>query len=354
MPMPEGAQLNQNVSPMLTNIALSFIPDLTDMVAKQVFPNVPTASPSGTYNIWKNGDFLRRSMKKLGNYEAPPIGGFSTGKGTFAVSHYGEATVYTNQDLAEARRGGMADQQLINAKVKYVTTQAVLELELQTAALVQTAGNWTFAPTSVQSNPVAGTSYIAWDQAASTPIDDVAAWSELMRLATGFAPNKLVIPQPVWLALRKNQQLLSRIIYDGQQNKPAQVQLDQLRQLFQIDNIVIAKAVYNTAPEGQVDAFAYIWSKHVWLGYVAAVPSTTEPSAGYHFSWTGDVTVGLPAGVPSGAGPQSLGSVLSPEGIFIRTFHENRPDAQFVESDLWTTPNVTAASLGCLFQNTVA
>lgn len=354
MPMPEGSQLNQSVSPMLTNIASNFIPKLDQYVAKQIFPNVPVASPSGTYNIWKQGDFLRRSMKKLANAEAAPVGGFSTGKGTFAVGRYGLATNYTSQDLAEARRGGTSDQFLINNKTRYVTTQAVLELEMQTATLVTTSANWSLNVSGVTANPVAGTSFLQWDQATSQPIDDVLDLKERMRLATGFVPNKMIIPQLVWIKLRKNQQLLSRIIYDGRQNAPANVTLDQLRALFEIDTIIIAGGVYNTANEGATDAFDYIWGKYVWLGYVTATPSMDEPSAGYHFSWVGDTTDGLPQGVPAGQGPNTFGSVLSPEGIFIKHYHTDRPDAMWVESELFTTPNVVAASLGTLMSSVIA
>lgn len=354
MPMPEGGQLNQSVSPALTNIASNFIPKLDQYVAKQIFPNVPVASPSGQYNIWLQGDFLRRSMKKLANAEPTPVGGFSTDKNTFAVGRYGISSNYTSQDLAEARRGGTNDQMLINSKVQYVTTQAVLELELQTATLITTSGNWSLAVTGVTSGAVAGTSFLQWDRPTSQPIDDVLDLKERMRLATGYAPNKMIIPQVVWIALRRNPQLLSRIIYDGQQNKPAQVTLNQLQALFEIDNIIIATGVYNTAAEGATDSLAYIWGKYVWLGYVTSAPSITEPSAGYHFSWVGDTTNGLPQGVASGQGPNTWGSVLSPEGIFIKHYHTDRPDAMWVESELFTTPNVVAKSLGTLMTGVIA
>lgn len=354
MPMPEGSQLNQNVSPMLTNVASNFIPKLGQFIARQIFPNVPTASPIGTYNIWLQDDFLRRTMKKLANAEASPVGGFATGKGSFSVEHYGLATNYTAIDLANARRGGTSDATLINNKTKYVTIQAVLELEMQTATLVTTAGNWDLSVTGTTGAPVAGTSFIQWDQLTATPIDDVIDLTERMRLASGFAPNKMVIPRKVWIALRKCPQLLGRIIYDGQQTKPAQVTLQQLQQLFEIDNIIIASSVVNLAAEGAAKNIDYIWGKYVWLGYVTDTPSADEPSAGYHFSWNGDTTTGLPQGVAAGAGPQPFGSVLSPEGIFIRHYHTDRPDAMWVDSDLFTTPNVVASSLGTLMSAVIA
>lgn len=348
MPMPEGSQLNQSISPMLTNIALDFIPKMDMFVAKQVFPNVPVASAIGIYNIWKQGDFFRRTMKKLGNAEGAPRGGFSTGSNTYAVGKYGLGTTYTAMDLANARRGGSSDQKLINAKTYYVTFQAMLELEMQTASLIQTAGNWSVSVAGVASGPVVGTSFIAWDQAAATPVDDIIYLKNVMRLATGYEPNTMIIPYVVWLKLRSNLQLISRIVYGGTMDRPTQITLNQLKALFEIDNIIIPKGVYNSAAEGQTDVLTDIWGKQVWLGYVTDAPSNDTPSAGYHFSWVGDTTVGLPAGVSPGQGPNSFGSVTSPEGIFIRTYLENHPSQQVIESELWTTPNVVSSALGIL------
>ena len=271
MPMPEGGSLNQGYSPILTSFAVNYIPKLTQFIAKQVFPNVPVASPTGAYNIWKQGDFYRRSMKKLGNYESAPIAGFSTGKGSFTVGKYGIASPYTAQDLADARRGGTSDQFFINAKTQFVTFQGVLELEMQTATLVQTSGNWTTTRAGVTSAP-SNSQFIQWDQAASQPIDDIIAYKELMRLLSGFAPNTMVLPIQVMNALRKNAQLISRITYGGTMAEPTQISMQVLKDLFQIDNILVPAAVYNTAAEGQTDSLNYIWGKTVWLGYVTSTP----------------------------------------------------------------------------------
>lgn len=361
MPQPEGVQLTNSISPMLTNIALGFLPKLaapTDQggmgfIAKQVFPNVPVAAPAGQYYIWKRGDFLRRQMKKLANYEAAPIIGFATGKGSYSVDKFGIATLYTAQDLANARVGGATSASFINAKNLLVTTTSLLELEMQTADVIQTAANWTFQITGVSSGPGAN-QILQWDQSASDPVADVDALRERMRLGSGYAPNTMILPIQVFNALRKNVNLIDRIKYGGTMDRPTEVTLQQMKALFRL-NILIPEGVYNTAKEGAADAFDYIYGKKVWIGFVAPMPSSETPSAGYHFSWNGDVSAGLPAGLdPSGDGPQAFGSVRSSEGLFIRTYTENRPQGRFIESELFTTPNVVAADLGCLISAVIA
>ncbi len=356
MPMPEGSQLNQNVSGVLTTVALSFIPKMDAFVGKNIFPFVPVGAQTAQFNIWKQGDFLRRQMRALGNAEPTPRAGFSTGTGTYKTAKYGIGTSYTAQDLAEARRGGLSDQMLVNNKTYFVTFQAMLELEMQVANIVQTSGNWTTVLSGVTSAAVLGTSFLQWDLPSSQPIDDVMAAREAMRLLTGFAPNKMVMGQQVWLALRKNPQLISRIVYSGTQEKPTEITLQLLKALFEMDDIQVGTQVYNTTPEGQADSFSYIWGKYVWLGYVTDAPSIDNPSAGYTFGWVGAATAGLPQGAAAGPGPNDFGSTPNADvpGLFIREYPENNPAQMVIESQLWATPNAVSASLGTLMTGVIS
>lgn len=359
MPRPEGSQLNQNVNPILTNMAIGFLPDAEKpssagglgYVGRGVFPSLPVASPSGMYNVWKRGDFLRRGGKKIANGEAPPVEGFATGSGNYSVDSWGVSTAYTARDLAEGRRAGISEGTLRTNKTKFVTLKGMLELELKVATFCQTSGNWTNTVAGVAANPVVGTSFMQWNQAGSQPVEDLIYWKEKMRLTSGFAPNKMVIPIQVWNTMRSNAELLSRITYSGTMDRPTQVSLQQVKDLFEIQNIVIAEGVYNTAVEGQVDAFGYIWGKSIWMGYVTDAPSLDQPSAGYNFAWTGDATAGLPAGVDGlgNEGPAQFGSTLSPEGLFIRTYDTVRPAMRYIDAEMYTQPNVTAADLGMTF-----
>lgn len=356
MPQPEGSQLDFGYSPILTNIGVNYLPKLDQFVGRRVFPNVPTASPTGIYNIWNQGDFLRRAGKEIANYEAVPLGGFATTQGTFNVKNWGVGTPYTGRDLANARRGGITDQAFKNAKARWVTTQGVLELEFRVRDLIQTTGNWTTTIAGVTSGPSAS-QFVQWDQAASTPVDDVLLRKRQMRLLTGFEPNTMIIPELPLLALRKNPQVIARAtpgFYGAGVNVPVQVSVDQLKALFGIQNILTPLSVYNSAAEGQTAVLADIWSNTVWLGYVSPTPTMDDPSAGYQFSWTGDTTAGLPSSVPVGEGPQNFGSVMNNEGLFIREYLDQPRAARVIEGMIWTSPNVVGPSLGMTWTAPIA
>lgn len=359
MPRPEGSQLNQNVNPILTNMAIGFLPKFSapsdegglGYVGRGIFPALPVASPSGMYNKWVRGDFLRRGGKKLANGEAPPVEGFATGSGNYSVDSWGVSSAYTARDLAEGRRAGIGEGTLRTNKTNFVTSKGMLELEIKVATLAQTAGNWSNTVAGVASGFVVGTNFLQWNQAASQPVEDVIYWKEKMRLTSGYAPNKMVIPIQIWNTLRSNAELLSRITYSGTMDRPTQVSLNQVKALFGIQNILIAEGVYNTAVEGQADSFSYIWGKTIWMGYVTDAPSVDTPSAGYNFAWNGDATAGLPAGAGDlgNEGPAQFGASLSPEGLFIRTYDTVRPAMRYIDAEMYTQPNVTAADLGMTF-----
>lgn len=347
MPMPEGSQLDFGFSPVLTNIGLNFLPKLDQFIGGMVFPNVPVASPDGQYNIWKQGDFLRRNGKRIANYEAVPLGGFATGTGNYSVVNWGVGTPYTARDLASARRRGMTDQAFKNAKVRWVVTQGVLEKEFRVKDLIQTTANWSTTIAGVTSNPNAS-QFLRWDQAAATPIDDVDSWKRKMRLLSGFTPNTMVIPEIVMLALKKNAQIQDRVkisLTGDNGRRPVEITYEHIKALLGIEKLLVPTAVYNSAAEGQADVLVEIWGQTMWLGYVSATPSSEDPSAGYDFSWTGNTGEGLPGGY-TGEGPQNFGSVENDQGLFMREYVDNPRAARIIEGMLWTQPNVVAASLG--------
>lgn len=346
MPQPEGAALHHNYNPIITGLAQGLLRGLlTQYIARNVFPNIPVASPSGMFTKWNRGDFMRRTAKKLANYESPPVGGFGTGQGNFLVERYGLATNWTRMDLANAARGGTSRADFENAKNLYVVGGNLLELEIQTAGLIQTTGSWTNTWAGVASAPGAN-QFVKWSSASSDPVDDMNKIKKLFRDTVGFNPNTVILPENIAMALEKNQNLIDRIKYSGTMDRPMEVTLNQLQALWKIERILTPEGRYNQAAEGAADSFQPIWNDTVWVGYTTPTPSPEQPSAGYHFSWTGDVATGLPQGVDPSEGPQNWDAVRNDEGIFMRRFRENRPNATFLEGELFTTPNVVAKDLG--------
>jgi hypothetical protein len=340
MPQPEGSGLTQAFSPRLTNMAIGYLPGMTEFIGDKIFPAVPVGAQAGEYNIFPRGEFLRVQGKKLANNEAPPLGTFNFSKGNYTVDEYGLSANWTQRDLNAAAVGGIGAGKLKSMKTQFVTFQARLSMEIDMAAVVRTSGNWTTNQTGVSSGPSTN-QFIQWDQSTSDPVTNVKAWKEVMRLATGFVPNKMQLSQAAINALSEHPDIIDRVKYTGGNNSPAKVNKAALTELFEVDEIVVSLAVKNTANEGAADAISDIWGKDGFLWYTPGAPSMELPSAGYRFNWV--------AGMDSDAvGPQPWGRGLNGEGLYINNYTTDRPAAEWVESRWYTVPKVTGAGLGML------
>jgi hypothetical protein len=94
----------------------------------------------------------------------------------------------------------------------------------------------------------------------------------------------MVIGPYVYKALRNHADVLDRIKYT---QGPAIPTPNLLAQLFDVDKVLIAQAVKNTAAKGATESTDFIYGKHALLAYAAPSPGLKQPTAGYIMAWTG-------------------------------------------------------------------
>jgi len=134
--------------------------------------------------------------------------------------------------------------------------------------------------------------FVAWacvqsTFAATTPIVDLRTQILSMESTTGFRPNKLVLGAEVWNVLQDHADFLARINAGQTPGGPAIANLAQLAAILEIDEVLVARAVRNTALEGATEATSFILGKAALLLYAAPSPAIETPSAGYTFAWSG-------------------------------------------------------------------
>jgi hypothetical protein len=100
---------------------------------------------------------------------------------------------------------------------------------------------------------------------------------------TGIRPNVLVIGAEVYAAHKNHADILDRIRY----TQKGIVTTDLLAQLFDVDQVLVAWAVKNSAAKGAAENNAFIFGKGALLAYRAPRPGLKTASAGYTFAWTG-------------------------------------------------------------------
>jgi hypothetical protein len=119
------------------------------------------------------------------------------------------------------------------------------------------------------------------DETGSNPIDDIELAKETVLKNTGFELNTMILGYQVFRKLRHHPDIVDRMKYTSSQVVTA----DMLARVFEIDRILVAKAVKNTANEGATASLDFTHGKSVLLAHVANRPGVMVPSAGYHFSW---------------------------------------------------------------------
>jgi hypothetical protein len=129
-----------------------------------------------------------------------------------------------------------------------------------------------------------GTDFTVWsDQAGSDPVTDIVTGKRTIKTNTGFTPNTLLLGGEVWDKLKEHPDIIERFKH----TQKGILTKDLIAQVFEIERIIVADAVYATNEEGGTGAYAQIFGKNALLCYSAPKPSVLMPSAGYIFAWSG-------------------------------------------------------------------
>lgn len=157
-----------------------------------------------------------------------------------------------------------------------LTDLLLLDRERTVSTLTTTAGNY-------------GANYKAalsggdrWDvYATSDPLSNV----ETGKAACFVEPNVCIMGAQVWRKLKQHPQILDRISGGSTNASPAMVTERLVAELFEVDQVLIGRAKYNTANMGASASFDYVWGKQVVLAYVESSPSLQGVSAWKSFLW---------------------------------------------------------------------
>ena len=172
-----------------------------------------------------------------------------------------------------------------------------------------------------------------WNDASSTPIEDVRLLKRIVLEETGFMPNILTLGRPVFDVLVDHGDIVGRLDR-GQSVGPAMANRESLAALFEVEQVLVMDAIQNTAREGQGANHSFIGGKHALLSYRPASPGILTPSAGYTFGWNG-----------------YLGA--SDDGIRIKRFRMERLASDRIEAEMAYDQKLISADLGAFFNGIV-
>lgn len=296
MPFIEPGRSDVHVNRPLTNISLAFTQKADNFIAMKVFPNVSVAKQSDAYFTYDRGEFNRDEMEE----RAP---GTESAGGTYSIgtdTYYARIRAY-HKDIPDPVRANQDNPiNLDREATTFCTQKALINREKNWAAAFFPAshapgGVWTFdvdgaasatAPASFDPTNASANDKVFWNDASSTPIEDVRQGKRFVLESTGFAPNVMVLGRAVYDSLLDHPDLVGRLDR-GQTTGAAMVNKAAMAALFEVDEVLVMDAVENTAVKGQTAVHAFIGGKNALLAYRPPAPGIMTPAAGYTFSWTG-------------------------------------------------------------------
>lgn len=287
MPQPTVQQVH--VQAALTMIATAYIQDQKNYVADQVFPVVPVEFQADKYFAFSKDDFYRDEAQQRADATESAGGGFNLN----ANNGYSADVWAWHKDLGgQTRRNADPAVNMDIAVTKYVMQKMLIRRDRFFAGQYLKNGVWgTDATGTAGGTPGSSTPAFWNDDANGDPYTDIATAQTVILQNTGFEANTLLIAYPVYQGLRKHPLVVDRIKYTTRADA-AKITAELLASSFDVNRVVVSKAVYNTTAEQAgssptAGTYSFVASKDALLCHTAPEPGLMIPTAGYIFAWSG-------------------------------------------------------------------
>ena len=332
MPNPTISDLHVNAA--LTDLSVAYAQEMRG-VHDRVFPVVPVQKRSDTYYVYDKQSFLRSDARKRAPGAEAAVSGWKISTDTYTCDRYALAHDIADPDRANA---DPAVQNLDADGTRFVTQHVMLAREAEWHDRYFTTGVWTGASngsdmTGAAAPASTANNFLFWDDAASTPIEDIRGEALSVLENTGVMPNKLVVGVRVWQALADHPDILDRIKY----TERGIVSEDLVAAVLGLDEVIVSSMPQDSAQEGAAANMGFIAGRHALLAHAAASPGLRTPTAGYTFVWTA-----LP-GAPAGG-----------QGVRIKRYRLERNESDRVEGENWADFKVVAPTLGAFLASAVS
>jgi hypothetical protein len=283
-----------------------------------VFPIIRVGKQTDKYYVYTKGDWFRDEAKMRGPATESAGSGYNV-----ATASYSCDVFALHKDVPwQVRDNTDVPLNPYRDATEFITQRLMLRMEKQWAADYFTTSVW-----QTDSTPAN-----LWsDYVNSDPIGDIETAKLTILQNTGFMPNTLTLGYNVFAKLKHHPDIVDRIKYTSAQT----ITPDMLGRIFEIDRVLVASTIENTANEGATDAFSFVHGKHALLSYAASSPGLLAPSAGYIFAWDG----------VSGSLGQTVG---------VDRFEMRKLKADRVEGEIAFDDRVVSTDLGYFFASVVS
>jgi len=229
-----------NLAQMLPQIAAKTLQDHKGFAGLSLFPLFYTPLPSGSYYVLGDDAFLDAPR----NLKRAPGAPAARSAMKLADDVY-NAEVYTHEEPVGKEEDKKYAQPGAASAAATRRGQNILLLNHETR---------TFQIATSADVPSADIA-VAWNTADASPAEDIAAARQAVFESCGLEANVITLPRSVFEALKQNPKIKDAVkISDKDTRWP-----ELLAALFDVDRVVVARAIINNANEGQPIDVAEIW-----------------------------------------------------------------------------------------------
>lgn len=260
--------LTYHADPMLTGLSLAYTNN--EYIADKIFKRVPVNTESFKYKKYKKSLNLQLPDTRVGETGEPNEVKFEHEKLTASVEGHSliERIPETSKQEAQAE-----NETLMISATNFLTNVFLGAREKRLADLLQDTGNYGGNYKSLTS----GEKFTNANSDAFGIVDDACQ-------KTWFKPNVIIGGRTAINALRRNPYVVKAANRNSGDSGKATLQ--DLKDLFEVDNIYVGNSVANLAKLGQSANFVNTWGNDIILAYI-------NPSANINY----DVTFGITAEV---------------------------------------------------------
>jgi hypothetical protein len=256
-------------SQLLTNISLGYRQD--GYIAELLYPIVKVQKETAkivTYGM----DNLRIEQ----SLRAPGASANTVGHSVSIGDHYALEEHAYKEDIPDEVRDNA--ERPINAdkdSTENLTDRLLVRKEKDLADIVRSPSVITQTATPTYT----------WDDGVnSVPFEDVKTAKTTIRSATGKEANTMMVSWDVLQELLIHPTILGR--FPGADMITQQMLLDNVSRLFGLERMLVGKAQYNSATEGQTDSLTDIWTSDVIIAYIDPKPTQKSQTLGRTYQST--------------------------------------------------------------------
>lgn len=271
------------MSPLNTNTARVIDPILTGIaqgyrhvqrVGHVLFPAIPVLQRGGKVIEFGRESFYDYKARRAPGTNAQMIQFGYEGK-PYSLDQYTLDAPVPREYIQDAQTVPGID--LGKRAVNTVMDSLTLSLEIEQAAIASNAANYS----ANNKLALAGTS--KWLDPASDPIGDIEAAKDQVRMSCGIEPNRMVVRNDGFKALKHHPKIVERFKYTTADS----ITTKMLAGLFDLEELAVGKATYADDMDAAVP-FKEAWGNAAILAYTPVQDAAMEqPSYGYTYTLTG-------------------------------------------------------------------